>query len=166
MICSDYNFAYTRRRFLRPCLTPTEIRELEALEKLCYSPADRYDFRTLRMFLSLNGIGVLRYYEESLAERPLVAFHLFDCLNAELITLDVHPDFRGRGIGSLLLRLSLKKLKSLGHTRATCEIAVNNTVSLNVHKKLGFRPWRLLRNYYGAGRHAYLMRVNLNTIPD
>ncbi|MGB9692303.1 MAG: GNAT family N-acetyltransferase [Candidatus Sumerlaeaceae bacterium] len=164
MICSDYNFAFTRRRFLRPCLTTEEIHELEQLEKLCYPPADRYDFRTLRMFCSLNGIGILRYYEESLPQRPLVGFHLFDCLNAELITLDVHPEFRGRGIAGQLLLLSLKKLRALGHTRATCEIAVNNTVSLHLHKKFGFKPWRLLRNYYGAGRHAYLMRANLGAL--
>ncbi|MCX7624644.1 MAG: GNAT family N-acetyltransferase [Candidatus Sumerlaeaceae bacterium] len=161
MICSDYNIAYTRRRFLKPCLSSEEIRQLEALERLCFPPQDRYDFRTLRLFVSLNGIGVLRYYEESLPERPLVAFHMFDCLTAELITLDVHPHHRGKGIGSHLISLSLEKLRSLGHTRATCEISVGNVASLNLHKKFGFKPIKLLRNYYGAGRHAYLLRTSL-----
>lgn len=161
MICSDYNIAYTRRRFLKPCLSPEEIRQLEALERLCFPPHDRYDFRTLRLFASLNGIGILRYYEETLPERPLVAFHMFDCLTAELITLDVHPHHRRKGIGSQLLSLALDKLRSLGHTRATCEISVSNETSLRLHEKFGFKPVKLLRNYYGAGRHAYLLRASL-----
>lgn len=166
MIYSDFNIAYTRRRFLKPCLSPEEIRELEQLERLCFPPRDRYDFRTLRMFLSLNGIGILRYYEEADPQHPLVAFHLFDCLGAELITLDVHPQYRGRGIASQLLQMSLDKLRALGHTRATCQISVVNQPSLRLHKKFGFKPVRLLRDYYGPGRDAYLLRVSLQASRD
>lgn len=165
MICSDYNFAYTRRRFLRPCLSDPEIRELEQLERLCFSPTERFDLRTFRLYLSLNGICILRYYEESLAGRPLVAFHLFDCLEGELITLDVHPDFRRRGIASQLLTLSLQKLRALGHTRAVCEIAVDNQASLKLHARFGFKPERMLRDYYGAGHHAWHMKASLAHMP-
>ncbi len=166
MFCSDYNFAYTRRRFLRPILSDCEIRELEKLERLCFSLRECYDFRTLRLFVSQNGIGILRYYEESLPDRPLVAFHLFDCLAAELITLDVHPDFRRRGLATQLLKMSLQKLRSLGHTYAFCQIGVNNQPSLALHAKFGFRPWRVLKNYYGPGWHAYLLKAPLRGIVD
>lgn len=164
MLCCDYNVAYTRRWILRPCLTDVELRELEALEKLCFPPQDRYDLRTLRVFVSLNGIGVLRYYNDTLDPPMLAAFHLFDCLAGELITLDVHPDYRGRGVATLLLATSLAKLRSLGHTSATCEIEIRNEVSLRLHAKFGFRPLRILKNYYGPGRDAYLMRTHLRAL--
>jgi ribosomal protein S18 acetylase RimI-like enzyme len=161
VICSDYNIAYSRRRFLKPCLTDREIREMEILERLCFSPAECYDIRTLRLFVSMNGIGILRYYDDTEESPRLVAFHLFDCINGELITLDVHPNFRGRGIATQLLQLSLKKLRDLGHTRTTCEIAVDNEPSLRLHRKFGFVPVRLLRHYYGPGKHAYYLTARL-----
>ncbi|AXA35838.1 MAG: hypothetical protein KatS3mg130_0605 [Candidatus Sumerlaea sp.] len=161
MICSDYNIACTRRRFLRPCISEGEIRELAELERLCFSPAERYDIRTLRLFVSMNGAGLLRYYDEATAPPSLAAFHLFDCLSAELITLDVHPQYRRRGIGTQLLTMSLQKLAQLGHRHATCEIAVENEPSLSLHRRLGFQPVRLLKHYYGPGRHALLLRARL-----
>jgi [ribosomal protein S18]-alanine N-acetyltransferase len=157
----DYNIAYSRRRFLRPMLPDEEIREMVALELACFPPPENYDFRTLRMFLSLNGAGLLRI-RDIVDEKPmLVAFHLFDCLAGELITLDVHPDFRRRGLGAQLLIESMTKLREFGHKHAVCQIGVENKASLELHKKFGFEAVRRLKNYYGAGRDAYLLSAPL-----
>lgn len=163
MITSDYNIAYSRRRYLRPLLKEEEIRELVELEKVCFPPPENYDLRTMKMFLSLNGAGLLRWREEDeVAKRAsLIAFHLFDCLGGELITLDVHPDHRRKGIGSALLTESMGKLKALGHMSVTCQIGTENAPSLQMHARFGFRKRRILKNYYGPGRDAYLLNARL-----
>ncbi|MCX7716955.1 MAG: GNAT family N-acetyltransferase [Candidatus Sumerlaeaceae bacterium] len=135
------------------------------LEKICFPPPDNYDLRTLQNFVSLNGAGLLRWYPDSPAGAgappPLVAFHLFDCFTAELITLDVHPDWRRQGIGSALLSRSLAKLRSLGHATVTCQIAVDNAASLALHAKFGFTPVGKIIGYYGSGRDAIHLAARL-----
>lgn len=162
MFSRDYNIAYSRRRYLKPMLRDEELREMVDLERICFPPPSNYDLRTLRMFVSLNGAGLLRR-REIVNERPLlVAFHLFDCLAAELITLDVHPDFRRNGLGSLLLTESLNKLREFGHSLVSCQIAVDNVPSLELHRRFGFEPVRRLKNYYGPGKDAYLLEAPLD----
>ncbi|MGI8905850.1 MAG: GNAT family N-acetyltransferase [Candidatus Sumerlaeaceae bacterium] len=153
----DYNIAYSRRRFLKPMVTDAELREMAELEKLCFPPPENYDLRTLRMFVSLNGAGLIRRRELVDGVPRLIAFHLFDCLAGELITLDVHPQFRRMGIGKILVTESLKKLKELGHQQVTCQISVTNKPSLELHYAFGFKPVRTIRNYYGPSRDAFLL---------
>lgn len=162
MLQRDYNIAYTRKRFLKPMLGKDDLRELAELEKICFPPPENYDMRTLRMFVSLNGAGLLRWREDICGQPRLVAFHLFDCLAAELITLDVHPDFRRRGIAAALLAESLSRLRQLGHKYASCQIATDNDPSLQLHERFGFRRMQILRKYYENGRDAYLLRAPLD----
>jgi ribosomal-protein-alanine N-acetyltransferase len=153
----DYNIAYSRRRFLKSMLSDSELREMAELEKICFPPPENYDLRTLRMFVSLNGAGLLRRRELIDGTLHLIAFHLFDCLAGELITLDVHPDFRRLGIGRALVSESIAKLKELGHKQVSCQIGVSNTASLELHYAFGFKAKRTIKNYYGPGRDAYLL---------
>lgn len=158
----DYNIAYSRRRFLKAMVPAAELREMAELERLCFPPCENYDLRTLRMFVSKNGAGLIRLRDPGPEGRPLLtAFHLFDCLAAELITLDVHPLRRRQGIGQLLVSESMSKLREFGHDRVTCEIGITNEASLELHQRLGFQTKRLLKNYYGHGRHAYLLAARL-----
>ena len=165
MIRSNYNVAATPRRFLRPLIPTAELRELAQLELLCFPPPVNYSIRTLRFFTSLNGAGLLRYYPDPTGQQqqpgPPVAFHLFDCARAELITLDVHPDHRRHGIATALLTESLNRLRTLGHRHVTCQIAEDNIASLTLHRNLGFRALGSLPGYYGSGRDALLMSAGL-----
>ena len=151
----DYNIAYTRRRYLKPMVSELELKEMAELEKICFPPPTNYDLRTLRIFASLNGAGLLRRREIVDDAPKLVAFMLFDCLTGELITVDVHPDFRRLGLGRKLMTEALKKLGELGHSKVTSQVAITNESSLAMHKALGFDVGRVLKNYYGPGRDAF-----------
>ena len=161
-ILQQYNLRATRRRFITPMLADADMREMAELEKICFPPPQNYTLRTLRGFLSLNGIGLLRCYNGPEESKRLAAFHLFDCLGAELITLDVHPEYRQRGLGSTLLRMSMEKLAALGHQTVHCQIAVDNTPSVRLHQKFGFQILQTLRSYYGRGKDGYLLVATLD----
>lgn len=130
------------------------------LEVLCFPPPTNYDLRTLRNFCSINGSLVFRIYPLDEPTR-LVAFHIADTLFGELITLDVHPDFRRRGLGKWLVEQSLATLKKAGHGEATCQIATGNEASLVLHAALGFVKRKRFKNYYGPGHDAFVLRAKL-----
>ena len=162
MIVSNYNIHPSRQARRAPMIPRAELEELAHLETICFPPEELYDLDTLERFTSRNGAGLLRWIDTRDDGQPhLAAFHLFNCFGAELITLDVHPDHRRRGIGTALVTESLGKLRELGHRHATCQIATSNEASLQLHYRLGFKAFRTLRNYYGAGRHAHLLVATL-----
>lgn len=156
----DLNIAYTRKRFIKPLLSDKQLKAMVELELLCFPPPTNYDLRTLRTFFSINGSLALRVYPLEEPER-LVGFHIADTLFGELITLDVHPDFRRRGVGRWLVGRSLAMLKKAGHSEASCKIATTNEASLALHAGLGFQKLKRIKNYYGPGHDAFLLRAKI-----
>jgi ribosomal protein S18 acetylase RimI-like enzyme len=69
------------------------------------------------------------YYGEFGAAEPV----------AVLETLDVHPDFRGQGIGSALLEQLRRNLGGLGVTRLQTEVSWENPALLGFFHRQGFR---------------------------
>jgi RimJ/RimL family protein N-acetyltransferase len=55
------------------------------------------------------------------------------------------PQFRNRGIASRMEAEIFRYLKEEGYKRVTCVIHPHNSVSLKVHKRLGFRAYQIMR---------------------
>lgn len=130
-----------------------QIAELLKLEKLCYPEAIAFDSQMMRDFLSQPGAVIVCEWRQG----SLVGFQLSDRLEGTIITIDVHPAFRRRGIGKILMKRSLKFLRSAGVSQVVSQVAVDNIPSLMLHFKFGFKIQRRLPNYYGPGWDAYLL---------
>jgi ribosomal-protein-alanine N-acetyltransferase len=78
-----------------------------------------------------------------------------------IISIAVHPNYRGIGIGERLLRENVKQLKDLGAKRVILEVKVDNIQALNLYRKLGFKIVKTLKNYYWDGADAYRMTLNV-----
>jgi ribosomal-protein-alanine N-acetyltransferase len=78
-----------------------------------------------------------------------------------IISIAVHPNYRGIGIGERLLRENVKQLKDLGAKRVILEVKVDNIQALNLYRKLGFKIVKTLKNYYWDGADAYRMALNV-----
>ncbi len=74
-----------------------------------------------------------------------------------IYTLDVHPDYRRKGIGSMLIFALEKKLQAWGAKKIRLEAALNNPAALALYRKAGYSEREMLRNYYGKGLHAVRM---------
>ncbi len=74
-----------------------------------------------------------------------------------IYTLDVHPDYRRRGVGSMLIRALEECLGSQGVRRIRLEAAVKNPAAFQLYHKAGYHEKKLLRNYYGRGKNAVRM---------
>jgi len=76
-------------------------------------------------------------------------------------TLDVHPSYRRKGIGSELILALEKKLALLGAQSIRLEAALEKPEAVELYRKAGYQERELVRNYYGRGNHAVRMWKNL-----
>ncbi len=76
---------------------------------------------------------------------------------AHITTIAVHPDFRGRGIGELMLYSLINISRDIGARMVTLEVRVSNTVAQNLYRKYGFREAGVRRRYYSDNHEDALI---------
>jgi len=77
---------------------------------------------------------------------------------AHISTLAVHPSFRRRGLGRLLLRHLLAAARERGAARATLEVRESNHAAQALYESCGFQAAGRLHKYYAdTGEHGVLM---------
>ncbi len=77
---------------------------------------------------------------------------------AHVATIAVHPRWRRRGLGELLLLSLLERGDRLGARRATLEVRVSNQAAQGLYRKYGFEVESRQRHYYSDNNEdAYLM---------
>ena len=81
---------------------------------------------------------------------------------AELESIVVSPELRGRGVGAALLAEVICRAKAQGAQRLDLEVRASNAAAIRLYERLGLRETARRRGYY---RHpdedAVLMRFNL-----
>jgi ribosomal-protein-alanine N-acetyltransferase len=136
-----------------PELTDEELAELVELERVCYPPEESYSEEFIRELLRMAGCHLVRWRVRG----QLAGFQISNLEMAELITLDVHPDFRRQGLGSSILGETLEKMRRAGLPRVFCAIATDNEPSVKLHQRFGFEICGVHPNYYDSGRDAYVL---------
>jgi ribosomal-protein-alanine N-acetyltransferase len=71
---------------------------------------------------------------------------VFDEIHINNVAL--RPHYRGRGIGTALLRHVLAEGRQLGARRATLEVRASNEAACRLYQRLGFYVAATRRNYY------------------
>ena len=73
-------------------------------------------------------------------------------------TLAVHPQWRGRGLGELLLLSLLERGLELGGIRSTLEVRVSNLSAQELYQRLGYQIVSRQKRYYADNNEdAYIM---------
>jgi ribosomal-protein-alanine N-acetyltransferase len=80
---------------------------------------------------------------------------------AHISTIAVHPEWRDRGLGELLLLIAMEKAVELDAGAVSLEVRPSNQVAQHLYRKYGFRFTGVHRGYYRDGEDAWLMRVRL-----
>jgi len=80
---------------------------------------------------------------------------------AKIISFAVKREFRGKGIGTKLLKTAIERCKQRGKERILLEVRVSNTTAQRLYKKNGFKIIDVIPNYYNDGEDAYLMALDL-----
>lgn len=78
--------------------------------------------------------------------------------DAHICTIAVHPEWRRRGLGELLLLSLLDRAAPLGARRASLEVRVSNRAAQRLYHKVGFETISRRRRYYADNNEdAYIM---------
>lgn len=81
---------------------------------------------------------------------------------AHITTIAIHPDWRGKGLGELLLLEVVEKAVQLGANRITLEVRPSNWIARRMYEKYGFEVTGVRRGYYRDGEDAWLMAAKVN----
>ena len=132
-----------------------EFATLHAIDAECYAPEIAYSRRTMRAFLRLPGAECLVAEEGG----TIVGFILTDRYRAagHIITLDVAPAARRRGVGTALVEAAHASLARAGVREVELETSTANTAAVAFWKRHGYRECGVLPNYYENGEDAYWM---------
>jgi len=77
----------------------------------------------------------------------------------QILTIDVSPNQRRKGIGKRLLHEIEKTLKDKGVKICYLEARENNIVALSLYHKFGYKKVGKLENYYGNAHGIRLRKV-------
>lgn len=79
-----------------------------------------------------------------------------------ICTLAVHPEWRGRGLGELLLTGLVERATALGAAVATLEVRASNLIAQNLYQKYGLANVGVRKGYYSdTHEDALVMTTDL-----
>jgi ribosomal-protein-alanine N-acetyltransferase len=80
---------------------------------------------------------------------------------ADIIDIEISPEFRGKGYGSILLNQFIMDMRARSVAEITLEVRVDNAVAIGLYKKFGFAKVGIRKGYY-KGIDGILMKKELN----
>jgi ribosomal-protein-alanine N-acetyltransferase len=80
---------------------------------------------------------------------------------AEILTLAVAPQARGKGLGRGLLQAAITRARELGAQAMFLEVGADNPAALALYAGLGFAKAGMRKGYYN-GRDALVLRLPLS----
>lgn len=143
---------------LRP-FQPADFATVCELDKLCFPPGIAYPPEEVAYFLSERGA----ICHVAIVGENIVGWILGHArkVTGHVVTIDVHPDWRRRGVGLALLDELEKDFRGRGCKKVRLEVATNNPDALAFYARLGFRSLKILPRYYADDSDAYLMKRTL-----
>ncbi len=146
-----------------------DIPQVAVIDRLSFPipwPSDAYRKEILgnkhaHFFVALNGEPQRwgRWFGLK-AQRNVIGFagYWFIIDEAHISTIAVHPHWRGKGVGEILLRGMIEHALELNAVEATLEVRAGNKIAQNLYRKFGFEEVGQRKNYYrDNGEDALLM---------
>ena len=100
------------------------------------------------------------------AEEDLLGFVIAEAGNAsrsgQIVTIDVDPDHRRRGLGRLLLAAAERQLAACRNRSVRLQVAVDNHGARRFYEEFGYRPAGRHPAYYPDGTDAIEMVKRLD----
>jgi ribosomal-protein-alanine N-acetyltransferase len=82
-------------------------------------------------------------------------------IEAHISTIAVHPNWRGNGLGELLLLTAMEQALESKVSMVSLEVRPSNQVAQRLYRKYGFRFMGVHQGYYRDGEDAWLMAVEV-----
>ncbi len=150
-----------------------DVEDVSALEKLIFPlPWSHRAFQYELRHNPMAHFAVVRHrglQHERGEPSPVIGYGGFWLIvdEAHICTLGVHPDWRGRGLGELLLCHLIDRATERGAAVVTLEVRVSNIVAQSMYRKYGLVPTGLRKRYYSDNNEdAVIMTSEVITSPS
>lgn len=80
-------------------------------------------------------------------------------VNGHVLTIDVSPSHRRKGIGRMLLQEMESIFSQKGVQACLLEVREDNVAAISLYRKLGYKEVGRLENYYGTANGIYLKKI-------
>lgn len=133
-----------------------DLNQIWVLEKLCFSKEDAWPYLDLLGTLSFPGL--VRY---KLSEgQKVIGFVGGEIKEGVgwITTIEVHPDYQGRGFGRALLT---KAEDALGTPSVRLTTRKSNLEAIRLYEKAGYKTIGLWKGYYIGGEDGLVFEKTL-----
>jgi ribosomal-protein-alanine N-acetyltransferase len=131
---------------------------MERLERICFPPEQVFTQAVLKNFIyNYNSVTLCM----TRGRTDFLGFLIFSEIEFkvwELMTIDVQPSARGKGLGHQLLTDGIGIVEKHEPERIILHVSITNDNAIKLYLKFGFNIVKNIRNYYNSGQDAYLMK--------
>jgi [ribosomal protein S18]-alanine N-acetyltransferase len=137
-----------------------DLAGLYQLDQVCFPREIAYSRAELQYFLTHPKCSCWIAEE---ADDRLAGFVIFERSKrhgrraGHIVTLDVDPEERRRGLGTLLMHTAEEQVRQEGAGVLSLEVAVNNPAAQQFYRSLGFVTRGRIAKYYGGMVDAEVM---------
>jgi [ribosomal protein S18]-alanine N-acetyltransferase len=138
-----------------PFDTASNATPLAALHAACFATA--WDAAAITALLGTQGTFAFHHQHGFVLARAAGG-------EAEILTLAVAPQARGRGLGRALLRAAIIRAQAMGAQAMFLEVGADNPQALALYAGLGFAKVGTRKAYYSThsgGSDALVLRLSL-----
>ncbi|HET7186344.1 MAG TPA: N-acetyltransferase [Terriglobales bacterium] len=148
---------------------PADFRRLWQIDQICFAPGIAYSQRELAYYMKMRGaFTIVAVKSASAAEvrggKGVVGFVVGQILARGLghvVTIDVMPEVRRAGLGTLLMNECEARLRAAGCRAVYLESAVDNEPALRFYKLHGYSVLKTIPRYYMNTIDALMLGKNL-----
>jgi len=127
---------------------------MAALDRACFG-SDSFPRRLIQRYLTSH--ETISIVAEAQAElKGFILLH-WAPHTAEVATLDVHPAWRRRGIGTALLNRAEAEANAMGILKLALHVETTNQGAIGLYQRLGFVITAGSPGYYAGRRDAWVM---------
>lgn len=139
----------------------TDWKALAALHALCFDiPWDARAFTQL-----LNSGATALVANENEVRCGFIVYRVA-ADEAEILSLGIAPENRGRGLGKALVMAAAAQAAKCGAVAMFLEVSERNASALATYRAAGFREAGRRRDYYGIGDDALILQTALALVSN
>jgi len=144
---------------------PGHLDRMTEIEGACFAGPAAYSRRKLHYLAFLANSTCYVETDGTAIRGFIIVMFRRGCRISVVETIDVDPNFQGKGIGLRLLNAAEKDMLKKRCRISRLQVAVGNIPAIRLYEKAGYRATRLLLQYYRFASHgtrdAWRMEKNL-----
>ena len=133
--------------------------KLYAIEEQCFNEEAFTKRQIAYLLTDYNTIALVAKVNTEVAGFVIIQIEMDNNEFGHIITLNIAPSFRHKGIATKLMQEIESLLKQRGVSECHLEVREDNNAAIKLYQKLGYQTMGKLDRYYGKKHGIYLKKI-------